>query len=127
MAFPRSPLVPMPYVSIRFAAVGLALFIAAAVGAQQPAQASSTTSARKPIDRANLDTTCAACSDFYTFAKGGWLKRSSIPAAYSSWGSFNEVQEKNELVVRDVIDAALADVRAGKTPASSNVFKIGAY
>ena len=118
----------MRYVSIRCSAVGLALFVAAVAGAQQATQASSSANAaRKPIDRANLDTTCAACSDFYTFANGGWLKRSSIPAAYSSWGSFNEVQDKNELVVRDVIDAAVKDVRAGTAPASSNVFKIGAY
>ena len=34
-----------------------------------------------PLDRANLDTTCAPCFDFFTFANGGWLKRTPIPAA----------------------------------------------
>jgi hypothetical protein len=27
--------------------------------------------ANHAIERANLDTTCAACTDFYTFANGG--------------------------------------------------------
>ena len=111
----------MRYLSIRLNAVAVALCVAAPLTAQQ------VTPARHPIDRANLDTTCAACSDFYTFANGGWLKRSSIPAAYASWGSFNEVQDKNELVVRDVITAAVTSVRDGSAKPTSNGFKIGAY
>ena len=110
---------------IRFASAALALCIAAGISAQQPSPSSS--SARNALDRANLDTTCAACSDFYTFANGGWLKRSTIPAAYSSWGSFNEVQDKNELVVRDIIEASVKAVHAGAARPASNVFKIGAY
>ena len=100
-------------------ALVLALCAASTLIAQRPAA--------KAIDRANLDTTCAACTYFYTFANGGWLKRSSIPAAYSSWSSFSEVQDKNELVVRDIIDAALKSVRAGSAAPTSNIYKIGAY
>jgi putative endopeptidase len=110
----------MRHVSTRLAAAALALCASTAVSAQSAAP-------RKAIDRANLDTTCAACSDFFTFANGGWLKRNTIPAAYSSWGSFNELQDKNELVIRDVIDAAVKAVHAGSARPSSNVFKIGAY
>jgi putative endopeptidase len=110
----------MRHVSTRLAAAALALCASTAVSAQ-------STTPRKAIDRANLDTTCAACSDFFTFANGGWLKRNTIPAAYSSWGSFNELQDKNELVIRDVIDAAVKAVHAGSARPSSNVFKIGAY
>ena len=119
----------MRYLQIRFPAVALALCIAAGISAQQPGSSSPSAkpAARNALDRANLDTTCAACSDFYTFANGGWLKRSTIPAAYSSWGSFNEVQDKNELVVRDVIEAAVKAVHAGAARPTSNVFKIGAY
>lgn len=76
------------------------------------------------IDRANLDTTCAACTNFFQFANGGWLKRTTIPAAYATWGSFNELADRNQLVLRRIIEAAAARPNA---PAGSNDQKIGAY
>jgi len=60
----------------------------------------------KPIDRANLDTTCAPCTNFYQFANGGWLKRNPIPPAYSSWGSFNELADRNTENLRLVLEDA---------------------
>jgi putative endopeptidase len=102
------------------------LLSAASAGAQQPSQQSAK-SGNRAIDRANLDTTCAACTDFYTFANGGWLNRNTIPAAYGEWGSFEELQDKNEAVVRSIEESAAADVRAGKAKPGSNRFKIGAF
>ena len=48
--------------------LALMLSLAATVHAQAPLQT-------VPFDRANLDTTCMACDDFYEFANGGWLQR----------------------------------------------------
>src|SRR5215217_4789397 len=113
---------------IRFAAVSFGAFVASTASAQRPTQPNANVPAlNRAIDRANFDTTCSACSDFYTFANGGWLKRNTIPAAYGSWGSFNELQDKNETVVHDVIEAALKSVRAGSVPPTSNVYKVGAF
>lgn len=39
----------------------------------------------------NLDRTCAPCTDFNTFANGGWMAKNPIPAAYPSWGVDNIV------------------------------------
>jgi putative endopeptidase len=109
----------------------VAFLLPVCVHAQQGAPAAKTTTVKTPlakaIDRANLDTSCAACSDFYTFANGGWLKRTTIPAKYGEWGAFDQLQDKNEAIVREIEEAAARDVGSGRTKAGSNQFKIGAF
>jgi putative endopeptidase len=102
-------------------------FAVVPAAAQQTASVPATAAASKALDRANLDTTCAACSDFYTFANGGWLKRTTIPAKYGEWGAFDQLQDQNETIVREIVEAAAADVKTGKAKAPSNRFKIGAF
>lgn len=109
--------------------------LAARPAAAQPRKTTTTTTTTttvampaashgRGVDLANLDTTCAACTNFFQFANGGWLRRTSIPAAYASWGSFNELADRNQLVLRRIIEAAAAKPAA---PAGSNDQKIGAY
>jgi len=84
-------------------------------------------SASKPLSRANLDTTCAPCTDFYEFANGGWLKTHTIPPDKSNLGSFGMLGDKNQEVVQKiVIDDALL-VRDGEAKAGSNDWKIGTF
>src|SRR5690242_5513842 len=114
----------------RLSLVALAVFASATLAAQQPAakqQNVKVAVANKAIDRANLDTTCSACTDFYTFANGGWLTHTTIPAKYGEWGAFDQLQDKNEGIVREIEEAAARDVKAGKAKAPSNAFKIGAF
>ncbi len=91
---------------------------AAPVRAQRATQAQS-------IDPANMDTTCSACEDFYAYANGGWLTRATIPAAYSVWGSFNELADKNDAVVHDILEHARANAPAAKP--GSNEQKLGVF
>jgi putative endopeptidase len=70
----------------------------------------------KPIDPANLDTTCAPCKDFFQYANGGWLKRSTIPGDQPRWGSFNELQEENYATLRDVLSEAAKNASSAKDP-----------
>jgi predicted metalloendopeptidase len=44
--------------------------------------------------------------DFYRYANGGWLDSNPIPAGYGSWGSFEEVSRRNEVVLRDLLERA---------------------
>src|SRR6516164_3667968 len=105
--------------TVLFGAVAGALLSAAPAIAQQTAAVTPSKTASKALDRANLDTTCAACSDFYTFANGGWLKRTTIPAKYGEWGAFDQLQEQNETIVREIVEAAAGDVKTGKAKAPS--------
>jgi len=61
----------------------------------------------KVIDVHWIDTTASACTDFFQFANGAWFARDTIPAAYSSSGVGRDMSDRNELVVRSVLDDAM--------------------
>src|SRR3954466_13928964 len=79
---------------------------------------------RKPIDPANLDTTCSPCKDFFQYANGGWLKRSDIPGDQPRWGSFNELQEQNYAALQGVLTDAAANASSAK---DANTRKLGTF
>ena len=76
------------------------------------------------LDVANLDTSAEPCQDFFQYASGNWLKNNPIPAAESRWGSFNELADKNNTVMRQILDEAAANTSA---PKGSNLQKVGDY
>jgi len=76
------------------------------------------------FDRADLDTTCAPCKDFYQFANGGWVARTTIPPSQARWGSFTILAERNQLTLRDILERAAKD-RAAKP--GSDTQRIGDY
>lgn len=61
------------------------------------------------FDLSDLDTTCKPCQDFYRFATGGWTKQHPIPPEYAAWGRFNELQNKNQEVLRQILEGAAQD------------------
>ena len=78
----------------------------------------------KPIDPANLDTTCSPCTNFFQYANGGWLKRSEIPGDQPRWGSFNELQEQNYAALKDVLTEAATNASSTK---DANIRKLGTF
>jgi predicted metalloendopeptidase len=85
---------------IFFSLVVAAALAAVGAGAQAPATVT--------IDRATMDTTCSACTDFYSYANGGWLRTAQIPAAKTSLGSFSLLGDRNEEAVHRILEDAAA-------------------
>jgi putative endopeptidase len=81
--------------------------------------------ALKVFDPSYIDTTVHACRDFFAFANGAWLKRDTIPAAFSSSGVAKEMTDRNELVVRSVLEEAMAARHT--EPAGSTRAKLGTF
>ena len=79
---------------------------------------------RPPFNPADFDTTCAPCRDFDQFANGGWRTRTKLPPGYSSYTSFEEVHDRNEAVLRGVLERAAADKQAKP---GTDLAKLGTY
>ncbi len=77
------------------------------------------------IDPAWIDTTANACTDFFQYANGAWMAHDTILAAYSSSGVGRDMSDRNELVVRSVLDDAVA--RRAALPVDSPPGKLGTF
>src|SRR5256885_11972556 len=100
----------------------LALIVAIATSAA--AQVSAVPMQTKPLDPANLDRSVSACTDFYQFANGGWVKTHPVPPAYSVWGSFTELGENNQSNLLTILRSAAAN---GDKQANADLRKLAIY
>jgi putative endopeptidase len=87
--------------------VGGAVVLACALGLAALAQTGG-----HGFDASRMDTSTSACADFYQFANGNWLKTTEIPAAFSTWGSFNVLAENNRKTLHEILEEASKNTKA---------------
>jgi putative endopeptidase len=101
-----------------------ALFILISVlpfSAQNP---SSSQKAPQPVlSVSDMDPTVDPCSDFYTYACGGWVQKNPIPPDQSSWSTYGKLQDENLARLRAILEEA---AKANAAPGSVTQ-KIGDY
>src|SRR5947207_2072692 len=108
----------MNFSKMRFKALLFALPLSLVVVAASYAGGSG-----RGFDISSLDKTCKPCQDFYQFADGGWMANNPIPAAYPSWGRFNELAERN----RDTLHKILEEFKNTTSSKGTNEQKIGDF
>jgi putative endopeptidase len=101
-----------------------ALCLTFALATSAAAQQSAVPMQSKPLDPVNLDRSVSACQNFYQFANGGWVKTHPIPAAFSTWGSFNELQETNQGNLLAILRKAAAN---GNSQANADLKKLSVF
>ncbi|RYE00005.1 MAG: M13 family peptidase [Sphingobacteriales bacterium] len=104
---------------------GLAITIAASsCGDQKNAGTANSMTSKtdfKFIDPANMDTTVRPGDDFFKYANGGWLKTAVIPGDKTRWGSFDELADRTNKAVRELLDGVSAKNNAQKGTKEYNV------
>jgi putative endopeptidase len=88
-------------------------------------QAQESLAPLRVVDPTYMDTTVKACTDFFHYSVGGWLERDTIPPDYSYSGVGRDMEDRNELVVRSVLEDA-ASHRA-TAPEGSTERKLGTF
>src|SRR5687768_8910861 len=77
--------------------------LAAAIAMVVSTSASAYTNERG-LDRKNFDESTPACTDFYQYANGNWLKTNPVPNEYSTWGISSELRERNLNLLKEIME-----------------------
>lgn len=84
--------------------------------ASAPIVVSAQTQLKSGIDLTNLDNSVRPADDFYQYACGGWMKKNPLPAAYSRYGSFDQLGQNNNKRINDILTELLKNTYpAGST------------
>jgi putative endopeptidase len=74
----------------------------------------STFAQNSGFNVSRMDTSIQACSNFYQYTNGNWLKTAEIPAAFPSWGTWDILITRTRENSRDLLETAMKNKQAAK-------------
>ncbi|MEO8431179.1 MAG: M13 family metallopeptidase [Acidobacteriota bacterium] len=78
----------------------------------------------RTLEVADLGGAEEACTDFYEYADGRWLAKNPIPSDRPRWGASDELRQRNQNDLREILEKLAADKSAA---AGSDERKLGDF
>ena len=79
------------------------------------------------VDRGAIDSTCAPCADFYTYANGGWIKRTTLPAGRAFLSPLLLLGQRANAVIQALLEEDTRRLRLGSVKLESPAGLVGAF
>ena len=86
------------------AALALIVSSSRAADSSQPENANPGKSLTQTLDVSGIGASASACTDFYQYADAGWLEKHPIPSDRPRWGSSDELHQRNEDDLREILE-----------------------
>lgn len=100
------------------------LIIAAALLATGTTSAFIYSNILKGVDVNAIDKKVSPKSDFFLFSNGSWIKNNPIPASEGRWTAFNIVAERNNLILKNILETA---AKSNNKDLNSSQGKVGLF
>ncbi|MEP6768960.1 MAG: M13 family metallopeptidase, partial [Acidobacteriota bacterium] len=68
----------------------------------------------RTLDVEGIGASGEACTDFYQYADGAWLQKHPIPLDRPRWGTFDELRQRNQNDLRDILETLAGDKSAAQ-------------
>jgi putative endopeptidase len=106
---------------VRLAGIALALLFCLSLVSAQNSDHPASLPYQPSLDVNIMDKSVDPCTDFYTYACGGWLKQNPIPSDQAAWGVFSKSFDENLAFLRSLLEEAAKggpnqDASEKKTP-----------
>lgn len=107
--------------TLGLAAATLVLAAACGTTRREHAPAPAAAADGSGLVLADMDASVAPGADFYRYVNGGWLAANPVPPDESQWGVFHEVERRNQVVLRAILE------ESGAQPKDDLHRKLGDY